>query len=200
MLFRGGHLCAVRDSGLLFAIPAAQMSSREFCQVYSPQRTRRMQRSCCPQIPSAPIYTDFLQSGKEGIETALPACFPYLICGNLRNRAGWDQRDRRKSCEGSSERVGVTSEFQIMKWSPASRVLAFLIQSSPRACCSVRCPQRIRPWERLRWGQRTLQLASDTDALQFYAVTILRFNESRETKPHFRNKPIPSRSMMAWQV
>jgi len=52
--------------------------------VYSPQRTRRTQRSCCPQIesvavashplqPSAPIYTDFLQSGKEGIETVLPA-------------------------------------------------------------------------------------------------------------------------------
>ena len=71
-----------RTCGLLFAIPAAQMSSREFCQVYSPQRTRRTQRSCCPQIPSAPIYTDFLQSGKEGIETALPTCLLSLF--NLR--------------------------------------------------------------------------------------------------------------------
>ena len=58
-------------------------------------------------------------------------------------------------------------------------------------------PSELAPWEQLRWGQRTLQLASDTDALQVCAVTILRFNESREAKPHFTNKPIPSRSMMA---
>jgi len=42
-----------------------------------------------------------------------------------------------------------------------------------------------------------LQLASDTDALQFYAVTILRFNESHEAKPHFKKRFMPSRSIMA---
>src|SRR4029077_10335634 len=88
MLCWGGHVraCALHDCAVLFAIRAAQISSREFCLVSSPERTRRTQRSCCPQIPSAPIYTDFLQSGKEEIETELPAfCFPYLICRDLRN-------------------------------------------------------------------------------------------------------------------
>ena len=139
---------------------------------------------CSPRPRFTQIF--FNPEKRELRQRFLHSCIPYLICGNLRNlrisqslcseifshgltqmgtdsfesgkqeSSKWDFRDRRKSCEGSSERVGVTSEFQIMKWSPASRVLAFLIQSSPRACCSVRCPQRI--------GLCVAVLVSSTDA------------------------------------
>ncbi len=55
----------------------------------------------------------------------LPACFPYLICGNLRNRADGISEIEGKGAMGSAEQGGSGASFNLR------------ISQSPRPSCAL---------------------------------------------------------------
>src|SRR6266480_2062937 len=134
--------------GLLFAIPAAQMSSREFCQVLLSREHGERREVVVRRFPR-PRFTQisFNPEKRELRQHFLPACFPYLICGNLRNRAdgtseieGKAARGRRASWE--------TSEFQSRKGISEIEDKGAMVsaeQGGSRASFNLRISQSPRP-------------------------------------------------------